>query len=85
MNQEERDIRLLEYWQGESLSPEEVREVETWLDEKVENRRYFEDLQREFLRQHWAMRGDSSRFFPGTVVSFNGGRGGVGIGTEVVA
>ena len=56
MNQEERDIRLLEYWQGESLSPEEVREVETWLDEKVENRRYFEDLQREFLRQHWAMR-----------------------------
>ena len=38
MNQEERDIRLLEYWQGESLSPEEVREVENWLGEKVENR-----------------------------------------------
>ena len=51
MNQEERDIRLLEYWQGESLSPEEVREVENWLGEKVENRRYFEDLQREVLRQ----------------------------------
>ena len=31
MNQEERDIRLLEYWQGELLSPEEVREVENWL------------------------------------------------------
>ncbi|WP_455511169.1 FecR domain-containing protein [Butyricimonas paravirosa] len=56
MNQEERDIRLLEYWQGESLSLEEVREVEGWLGEKVENRRYFEDLQREFLRQRWAMR-----------------------------
>ena len=56
MNQEERDIRLLEYWQGESLSPEEVREVENWLGEKVENRRYFEDLQREFLRQRWVMR-----------------------------
>ena len=37
MNQEERDIRLLEYWQGESLSPEEVREVENWLGEKVES------------------------------------------------
>ena len=56
MNQEERDIRLLEYWQGELLSPEEVREVENWLGEKVENRRYFEDLQREFLRQRWVMR-----------------------------
>ena len=143
MNQEERDIRLLEYWQGESLSPEEVREVENWLGEKVENRRYFEDLQREFLRQRWVMRerlvsrkgerrfrqvarkkgdapasrggcclrecfalrrgrvllvdrrgegcaigrkrGDPSRFFQGTVVSFDGGRGGVGKGTEVVA
>ena len=31
MNQEERDIRLFEYWQGELLSPEEVREVESWL------------------------------------------------------
>ena len=50
MNQEERDIRLFEYWQGELLSPEEVREVESWLGEKGENRRYFEDLQREFLR-----------------------------------
>ena len=141
MNQEERDIRLLEYWQGELLSPEEVREVESWLGEKGENRRYFEDLQREFLRQRWVMRerlvsrkgerrfrqvarkramlrravavaacvsalllagggyywwtgegcaigrkrGDSSRFFQGTVVSFDGGRGGVGKGTEVVA
>ena len=56
MNQEERDIRLLEYWQGESLSSEEVREVESWLGEKEENRRYFEDLQREFLRQRWVMR-----------------------------
>ena len=56
MNQEERDIRLLEYWQGELLSPEEVREVESWLGEKGENRRYFEDLQREFLRQRWVMR-----------------------------
>ena len=56
MNQEERDIRLLEYWQGELLSPDEVREVESWLGEKVENRWYFEDLQREFLRQRWAMR-----------------------------
>lgn len=56
MNQEERDIRLLEYWQGESLSSEEVREVESWLGEKGENRRYFEDLQREFLRQRWVMR-----------------------------
>ena len=36
MNQEERDIRLLEYWQGESLSSEEVREVESWLGEKEE-------------------------------------------------
>ena len=27
MNQEERDIRLFEYWQGESLSSEEMREV----------------------------------------------------------
>ena len=56
MNQEERDIRLFEYWQGELLSPEEVREVESWLGEKGENRRYFEDLQREFLRQRWVMR-----------------------------
>ena len=56
MNQEEWDIRLFEYWQGELLSPEEVREVENWLGEKVENRRYFEDLQREFLRQRWVMR-----------------------------
>lgn len=56
MNREERDIRLLEYWQDEILSLEEVREVESWLGEKVENRRYFEDLQREFLRQRWAMR-----------------------------
>ena len=48
MNREEWDIRLLEYWQGESLSPEELREVENWLGEKVENRRYYEDLQREF-------------------------------------
>ena len=30
-------------------------------------------------------RGDPSRFFQGTVVSFDGGRGGVGKGTEVVA
>ena len=56
MNQEEWNIRLLEYWQGELLSSEEVREVESWLGEKVENRWYFEDLQREFLRQRWAMR-----------------------------
>ena len=56
MNREEWDIRLLEYWQGESLSPEELREVENWLGEKVENRRYYEDLQREFLRQRWVMR-----------------------------
>ena len=42
MNQEERDIRLLEYWQGESLSSEEVREVESWLGEKEENKGYFE-------------------------------------------
>ena len=56
MNQEERDIRLFEYWQGESLSSEEMREVESWLGKKEENRRYFEDLQREFLRQRWVMR-----------------------------
>ena len=56
MNREEWDIRLLEYWQGESLSPEELRDVENWLGEKVENRRYYEDLQRGFLRQHWVMR-----------------------------
>ena len=56
MNREEWDIRLLEYWQGESLSSEELREVENWLGEKVENRRYYEDLQREFLRQRWVMR-----------------------------
>ena len=56
MNREEWDIRLLEYWQGESLSPEELRDVENWLGEKVENRRYYEDLQREFLRQRWVMR-----------------------------
>ena len=31
MNREEWDIRLLEYWQGESLSPEELRDVENWL------------------------------------------------------
>ena len=37
MNQEERDIRLLEYWQGELLSPEEVREVESWLGEGGES------------------------------------------------
>ena len=102
MNQEERDIRLLEYWQGESLSPEEVREVENWLGEKVENRRYFEDLQREFLRQRWVMRErlvsrKGERRFRQVarkramlrravaVVSFDGGRGGVGKGTEVVA
>jgi len=30
--------------------------VENWLGEKVENRRYYEDLQRGFLRQHWVMR-----------------------------
>lgn len=30
--------------------------MESWLGEKVENRWYFEDLQREFLRQRWAMR-----------------------------
>ena len=56
MNREEWDIRLLEYWQGESLSPEELRDVENWLGEKVENRRYYEDLQRKFLRQRWVMR-----------------------------
>lgn len=56
MNREEWDIRLLEYWQGESLSPEEIRAVENWLGEKVENRRYYEDLQRSFLRQRWVMR-----------------------------
>ena len=33
-----------------------MREVESWLGEKEENRRYFEDLQREFLRQRWVMR-----------------------------
>ena len=56
MNREEWDIRLLEYWQGESLSPEEIRAVENWLGEKVENHRYYEDLQRSFLRQRWVMR-----------------------------
>ena len=56
MNREEWDIRLLEYWQGKSLSPEEIRAVENWLGEKVENRRYYEDLQRSFLRQRWVMR-----------------------------
>ena len=34
MNREEWDIRLLEYWQGESLSPEEIRAVENWLGRK---------------------------------------------------
>lgn len=58
MDQEERDIRLLEYWQGESLSSKEVREVEDWLDMKAENRRYFENLQREYLRQRWVMRAE---------------------------
>jgi len=56
MNREEWDIRLLEYWQGESLSPEELRDVENWLGEKVENRRYYEDLRRKFLLQRWVMR-----------------------------
>ena len=56
MNREEWDIRLLEYWQGKSLSPEEIRAVENWLGEKVENRRDYEDLQRSFLRQRWVMR-----------------------------
>ncbi len=56
MNREEWDIRLFEYWQRDSLSPEEMRAVENWLGEKVENRLYYEDLQREFLRQRWVMR-----------------------------
>ena len=56
MNREEWDIRLLEYWQGESLSPEEMLDVENWLGESEENHRYYEDLQRSFLRQRWVMR-----------------------------
>ena len=56
MNREEWDIRLFEYWQGDSLSPEESAAVESWLNENDVHRRYYENLQRAFLCQRWVMR-----------------------------
>lgn len=56
MNQEELDIRLLQYWQGEPLSPGEEAEIQAWLDESEEHGLYYEELKRDYLRQRWVMR-----------------------------
>lgn len=56
MNQEELDIRLLQHWQGEPLSPGEEAEILAWLDESEEHDLYYEELKRDYLRQRWMMR-----------------------------
>ena len=56
MNREELDIRLLQHWQGEPLSPGEEAEIQAWLDESEEHGLYYEELKRDYLRQRWVMR-----------------------------
>lgn len=55
MDQEKLDIRLLDFWLGESLSDDERQEIRLWLEENA-NRRYYNRLIRAYLRQRWSMR-----------------------------
>lgn len=55
MDQEKLDIRLLDFWLGESLSDDERQEIRLWLEDNA-NRRYYNRLIRAYLRQRWSMR-----------------------------
>lgn len=55
MDQEKLDIRLLDFWLGESLSDDERQEIRLWLEENA-NRRYYNRLIRAYLRQRWSMK-----------------------------
>lgn len=56
MNSEERDSSLLSLWCGEAMEKGEREEVERWLAESEDHRRYYRELQKDYLRQRWTLR-----------------------------
>lgn len=56
MNREERDIRLLSLWCGEAMEEGEREETEKWLAESEDHRRYYRELQKDYMRQRWTLR-----------------------------